>query len=132
MFISSEVIIASFECPHCGHTNREVQSGASLAEKGVRHILTVSKRSDLDRKIIKSDSCSVEIPELELEIPPNTQKGVCSTLEGMISDAVAGLSLSQEHRREVSPEIAEKLQKIIDRLKLFAAGEEVREKFNLI
>ena len=38
---------------------------------------------DLNRQIIKSDSCSVLIPEIEFEIPANTQKGEISTIEGM-------------------------------------------------
>ena len=36
-----EVIISSFECPHCGERNSEIQPGAPLQDKGVRFTLTV-------------------------------------------------------------------------------------------
>jgi zinc finger protein len=46
-----EVIIMAFECPHCGFKNNEIQTGAAIAEKGVKHILTVQ-----DKLVSKANS----------------------------------------------------------------------------
>lgn len=39
-----EVIISSFDCPHCGYANREVQSAGMVREKGVKFELTVKEK----------------------------------------------------------------------------------------
>jgi C4-type Zn-finger protein len=46
--------------------------------------LIVTSEKDLNRQIIKSDSGLIRIPEMDFEIPPMTQKGGISTIEGMI------------------------------------------------
>ncbi len=37
--------------------------------------------------MVKSDSATVTIPELDFEIPAATQKGSITTVEGLLSDA---------------------------------------------
>ena len=46
-------------------------------------------------QVVKSDSASVTIPELEFEIPSSTQKGTITTVEGILSDAAMGLRDTQ-------------------------------------
>jgi len=46
--------------------------------------LIVTSEKDLNRQIIKSDSGLIRIPEMDFEIPPMTQKGGISTIEGMM------------------------------------------------
>lgn len=70
-----DVIIISFECKHCGYQNNEIQSGGRVDEKGIRIHLDVKTMDDLNRILVKSDFTSVKIPELEFEIPANSQKG---------------------------------------------------------
>lgn len=65
----------SFSCDHCGFSNNEIQPGGQIQEKGVRIILQVSSVADLNRQLVKSDSTSVYIPEVLLEIPAFSQKG---------------------------------------------------------
>ena len=36
-----EVIVSSFQCPHCGATDSSIQSGASLQDQGVKYSLKV-------------------------------------------------------------------------------------------
>ena len=43
-------------------------------------------------QVVKSDSATVFIPELEFEIPAETQKGTITTLEGLLTDASSNLS----------------------------------------
>jgi zinc finger protein len=70
-----ELILASFSCDECGYSNNEVTFGGEIQPQGSIFRLTVSNAQDLDRQIIKADSASIKIPEIDFEIPPNTQKG---------------------------------------------------------
>lgn len=65
----------SFYCEHCGYQNNEIQSGAPVADKGVRIVLNVKSERDLNRQVVKSDHTSVKIVEVDFEIPPKSQKG---------------------------------------------------------
>ncbi len=35
-----EVILSSFNCPHCGESNSQIQPGAPIQDKGVKFTLT--------------------------------------------------------------------------------------------
>ena len=49
-------------------------------------------RADLlRRQVVKSNTTTVTVPELQFEIPPGTQKGVITTVEGLLTDASTGL-----------------------------------------
>ena len=80
-----ELVIASFECEHCGERNNEVTFGGEIQIQGCVYTLECVCERDLNRQIIKSDSASVIIPSLEFEIPAMTQKGEISTIEGFLS-----------------------------------------------
>ena len=54
---------------------------------------------DLNRMVVKADTASLIIPNLEFEIPPNTQKGSINTLEGFIKLSIEGLEQDQPSRR---------------------------------
>lgn len=47
---------------------------------------------------------------LEFEIPPNTQKGEISTIEGFLMTAAKNLGLFQEERLVDNPEVGEKVR----------------------
>lgn len=65
----------SFSCDHCGFENNEIQSGAPVADKGIRYVLTVETPQDLNRQVIKSDYTNIKIPEVDFEIPAKSQTG---------------------------------------------------------
>lgn len=65
----------SFSCEHCGYQNNEIQSGGKINEKAIRIKLTVCTERDLNRQVVKSDYACIRIPELDFEIPANSQKG---------------------------------------------------------
>ena len=62
--------------------------------------------------MIKSDSASGVLPSIDLEIPPNTQKGEISTIEGMLSKAAKNLSLHQAERMKQNPRLGHNLEPI--------------------
>lgn len=120
-----DLLLASFECPECGHRNSEVQFAGAYSEKGARHTLAIAKGQTalLGRQLVKSPSATVTIPELEFEIPPLTQKGVITTVEGLLSEASVALGELQPQRRAVDSAAASAIDGVIDQLKLCAAGD---------
>ena len=89
-----EVIIMAFTCDTCGFRSQDIQQGGMIQERGSRHTLTVKTADDLNRQVIKSDKATVRIPELDFEIPEGTQKGLMSTVEGLLCQAVENLRTS--------------------------------------
>jgi len=111
-----EVIIMSFSCEFCGYQNNEIQSGGIIQEKGTRVTVTISNERDLSRQVVKSDSASVLVPSLELEIPANSQKGEITTVEGVLRRTIEGLMQDQPVRNIMEPEAAQQIQEFVDKI----------------
>lgn len=111
-----DVVVMSFCCDHCGFQNNEIQSGAPVAEKGIRYVLKVETQQDLNRQVVKSDYASVKIVEVDFEIPSKSQSGEITTVEGIISRAVTGLEQDQETRRIEHPDVAAQIDAFIEKL----------------
>lgn len=83
-----EIIIMAFSCEQCGHRDVEVKAGGAIPEKGTVHTLKLTPGEDmavdLRRDCIKSDSASVEIPELEFEMEHGSLGGMYTTVEGLL------------------------------------------------
>ncbi|GMH38203.1 hypothetical protein BSKO_06087 [Bryopsis sp. KO-2023] len=120
-----EVILMAFECPHCGFRNNEIQSAGQIGEKGVRLTLKVDEGAldVLSRQVVKADSATLRVPELDFEIPANTQKGQLSTVEGILRQSAENLMALQEVRRHMDPEAAEKIEEFCSKLNRCAEGE---------
>ena len=132
-----QVIVASFQCDHCGERNNEIQSAGeiqgqlqeqllcyapsltvpfdSLTEKGVIYTVHITTPHDLNRQLVKSSFATLSIPELQLEIPPKI--GQLTTIEGIISDTLRDLEIDQPVRKHVDPPTYEKLDALCKRLK---------------
>jgi zinc finger protein len=78
--------------------------------------MNVYSKDCLNRFIVKSEYATIRIPEIELEIPSDTQKGSIKTLEGYLRATVDGLKLNQEERRLQDPDTAMKLDGFIEKL----------------
>ena len=65
----------SFNCDSCGYQNNEIQSGGKVQDRGVTYKVKIVQIQDLSRQLVKSDYASLSVPEIDLEIPPNSQKG---------------------------------------------------------
>jgi zinc finger protein len=87
-----EIIVSSFQCENCGFRNNEVSFGGQLADFGVRYELKVINSVQMNRNVVKSENAIIRIPELDLEIPPQTQKGTVNTIEGFLQKTIEGLS----------------------------------------
>lgn len=127
-----ELIIASFSCDECGERNNEVSFGGEIQPQGCVYDLLVTTQRDLDRQIIKSDSASVRIPELDFEIPSTTQKGEINTIEGFLLNAAKNLSMYQDERMAQIPETGIVVAQVIVGLTQMANGHKSRLPFHLI
>mmetsp|Transcript_21521 Transcript_21521/g.25008 ORF Transcript_21521/g.25008 Transcript_21521/m.25008 type:complete len:456 (+) Transcript_21521:45-1412(+) len=124
-----EIIVSSFECPHCGEKNNEVQFGGEFGPRHVRYELEVRERRDLNRQVVKSEYATVLIPELDLEVPPQTQKGMLNTVEGIIQQTVDGLQMEQPVRKVMQPDVYEKIEAFCAKASALQTG---NEPFHLI
>ena len=79
--------------------------------------LQVRTKNDMDRQVIKTDSCKVFIPELDFEIPPGSQKGALTTIEGILDRAIQGLEQDQVVRRALDPTLADQIDEFIGKMK---------------
>ncbi|KAK2587606.1 hypothetical protein KPH14_003733 [Odynerus spinipes] len=89
-----EVVIMATLCEACGHRTNEVKSGGGIEPHGVKIEVTVTGKEDFSRDLLKSDTCYMEIPELELEVGPAALGGRFTTVEGIIAATKDQLSSS--------------------------------------
>jgi zinc finger protein len=80
-----EVVIMATNCDNCGHRTNEVKSGGGIEPEGVRFQVRITGPSDLCRDILKSETCGMQIPELELEVGSANLGGAFTTVEGIMS-----------------------------------------------
>ncbi|KJH43932.1 ZPR1 zinc finger domain protein, partial [Dictyocaulus viviparus] len=88
------VIIMAMTCDNCGHKSNEVKSGGSIKDCGCRLSITIKEARlfvlhfqpvDLSRDVLKSDTCSMSIPELDLEVGAGALCSRFTTVEGLLS-----------------------------------------------
>ena len=127
-----EIILSSFYCDHCGMKNTEVQFSGKLADTGVKYVYKVTDEAAINRSIVKSEYATIRIPELDFEIPPQTQKGSINTVEGFIARSIEGISALQEERRRFDPAIAAKLDEFIAKLTQYQEGKVLPFTFEVI
>ncbi|KAF3674588.1 putative cathepsin B-like [Capsicum annuum] len=77
----------------------------------------------LDRTVVKSESATIKIPELDFEIPPEAQRGSLSSIEGILVRAADGLEALQDERKKVDPQVAEAIDQFLIKLRACASGD---------
>ncbi|KAG1779494.1 ZPR1 zinc-finger domain-containing protein [Suillus placidus] len=106
-----EVIVMSFRCEHCGHSNNEIKSAGKIRPEGTMYTVKVLNRGDLNRQLIRSEACTINILECQLVLPPSC--GQLTTVEGLLGT----LRIQGENAYA-------KIQEIIDDLKEIIADDE--------
>jgi len=86
-----EIIIMAFSCDYCGYRNTDIKHGGGISDKATRIEFKVEKIEDLSRDVFKSDSCYMEIPEIDFALAPGTLGGVYTTVEGLIDKVATSL-----------------------------------------
>ena len=115
-----EVVLMSFECPHCGFKNCEVQSASEIQPRGCSYTLRVESVADLDRQLVKADSCLCRFVQLDIEIPP--QRGQLTTVEGLLATVLDDLAGGQAARREQQPDAWQQIEAFLARGRDVLAG----------
>lgn len=67
-------------CDVCGYKNAELKPGGAIPENGRKIVLRVECGDDLSRDLIKSDTCEVQIPEIDLELNTGIWGGMVTTV----------------------------------------------------
>ncbi|ETN67468.1 zinc finger protein [Anopheles darlingi] len=80
-----EVVIMATVCDNCGLRTNEVKPGGGIEEQGVKIEVTVRGRIDFARDVLKSESCSLHIRELECEVGAGALGGRFTTIEGLLT-----------------------------------------------
>ncbi|KAJ0169383.1 hypothetical protein K1T71_014970 [Dendrolimus kikuchii] len=105
-------------CINC-HSNRNYNNLVCMC---FSLYLRVESHVDLNRQVVKSDYTSLRIPELDFEIPAKSQKGEVTTVEGIVTRAIAGLTQDQEARRSQHPGAADQIDVFVSRLQELRDG----------
>lgn len=111
-----EFVISSFECPHCDYKNNQLDPAIEIKPKGVRLSLKIKDKEDLDRYVITTNYTSVQIADLDFEIPPMSQQSQVTTVEGILSKTISNLNEQKELINQTNPELATKIGVVIQGL----------------
>lgn len=71
-------------CDYCGYRTNEVKCGGELSAYGKIISLKIKSEEDLNRDILKSETCSLKIPEIDLDLTTGSLGGRFTTLEGLL------------------------------------------------
>ncbi|KAJ3368218.1 hypothetical protein HDU91_000759 [Kappamyces sp. JEL0680] len=118
-----EIVLMAFECPHCNFRNNEIQSASAIAEKGIKQSCKITNQKDLNRQVVKGEFASVRFEELDFEIPASSQRGVLSTVDGILDRAIEGLQQDQALRKIQHPDLHDQIEGIVSVLKSYYNNE---------
>lgn len=110
-----DIILESFECPHCYFKDNSVKSAGQIQEKGSKCTLDVENEEDLQRQVIRSDVSTFKVDSLGIEMPKGESQ--LTNVEGVIQRIHESLSGEQDLRKTQAPELYDALEPIIQRLK---------------
>ncbi|KAF9419304.1 nucleolar zinc-finger protein [Podila epigama] len=111
-----EVIIMATSCDECGYKSNEVKAGGPVSEHGKRIILKIEDAEDMSRDILKSETCGLSIPEIDLELNSGTLGGRFTTVEGLLRQVHDELSSKVPSEAENQPERRRVFTKFLDKL----------------
>jgi len=86
-----EVVIMATTCEICGAKTNEVKAGGGIEPKGKKITLKVTDPTDMSRDVLKSETCSIAIPELEFEMGGHALGGRFTTLEGLLNNVLESI-----------------------------------------
>jgi len=118
-----EIVLMGFVCTHCGYKSNNVKPGGSISEKGKKITLNVTDPDDMTRDILKSETCSISIPELDLELTEGTLGGKFTTIEGILEAVHQELYNTSFHTGDSSESVnQDALKTFLAKIKEYATG----------
>ncbi|OAX80608.1 hypothetical protein ACJ72_05056 [Emergomyces africanus] len=115
-----DVLLESFECPHCQFKNNSIKSAGEIQEQGSKFTLEVTTMKDFERQIVKGDSAIFRVETLGIEMPK--EPGQFTNIEGILSKILSQLEAEQPARKLVDPELHKALDGVIQKLRLMLEG----------
>ena len=109
-----EVILSSFSCNHCGYKNTEVSNAGEIQQKGCKYSFTLHHPLDMEREVIKTETATFRIEDLDFEIPSG--HGKITNIEGILSEILTNLEAGQRARKTEEPELFEKIGELCKKL----------------
>jgi len=123
-----KILLMANICDNCGFKDTEVKSAGGISEKGQRITLKMTDSDmDLDRDILKSETASVHIPELDVQLTCGALGGRFTTIEGLLNqvkdqlESINPFTLgdsSTESSASKMSDVIQGIQDIIDHKKL--------------
>ena len=80
-----QVIVSTTVCEMCRYKTTDVKTGGEVPKHGKKIWLHVKDAKDLERDILKSETCLLKIPECRVEVTPGTMGGRFTTVEGLVT-----------------------------------------------
>jgi len=111
-----ELVISSFDCEHCDYKNNQLDPAIEIKPKGIQISLKIENKEDLNRYVITTDYTSIQIVDLNFEIPPLSQKSQITTVEGIIDKTIFNLTSQKKTIKEENPELFSKMEFVIQGL----------------
>lgn len=112
-----EVVLMSFECPHCGFKNSEIQPASQIQEKGSKYQLKVESKEDFNRQVVKSETATCKFVELDVEIP--AKRGQLTTVEGLLSEMIEDIEQDQEMRKSIDENLYNQIAEFIKKVRSY-------------
>lgn len=109
-----EVVVMSFSCGHCGHTDNSLQNAGEIQMKGSKYSFTLHHPDDMERNVIVDVHGIFRIEELDIELPAGV--GQVTNLEGLLSKTLKDLESGQKARKTNEPDVYEKIDALVQRL----------------
>lgn len=106
-----DIILESFECPHCYFKDNSVKSASQIQEFGSKYTLEVENEEDLQRQVIKSDIAIFRLETLDIEMPKGESQ--LTNVEGVLLKIHSTLESEQPLRKTQAPELYNALEPII-------------------
>lgn len=126
-----EVVIMATVCDACGAKTNEVKAGGGIEPQGKKITLKLTDPTDMSRDVLKSETCSITIPELEFEMGGQAIGSRFTTIEGLMDNVLENILKNSfwGGGDGMAPDLAAKLDKFKEK---FARFQEVKEQFTLI
>ncbi|KAK1442182.1 zinc finger protein [Babesia gibsoni] len=120
-----ECVIMAFTCDFCGAKSNEIKPGGGYKDHGKKWTLDVLGVDDLNRDVIISETASVIIKHLDIEMLPGTIGAIFTTVEGLISKLAEGIEKSHPFMiGDSAPEMNQSLRKKVKELQKLADTED--------
>jgi len=121
-----EVVIMATVCEVCGAKTNEVKAGGGIEPMGKKLTLRITDPTDMSRDVLKSETCSIAIPELEFEMGGQAIGSRFTTIEGLMNNVMENIMQNSfwGGGDGMAPDIAAKLEKFKEKFANFVSGKE--------